>query len=396
MSNILHFPKILVLLMLITFATFLGLLFTPALPEISSAFQISETKAQWTMSIFMVGYALGQLPYGPIANRYGRKKAIWVGVVLALVGSLMAFLATEFWVLCLGRFIQALGSAVGLKVAFTMVGDLHAGEGATQAIALLTIAFGIMPGLANAIGGYITVLWGWQGCFLFLTLYTIVLWLFTFTLPETAKELHADALQIGKMRHGFARQFKDTFLMSHAFLVGLSTAAIYIFSTLSPYIAIQRMGLSPDAFGLWSLVPSLGLLTGAIVSRMLSKRNAHINMLSGILIILVGALILSLCFINQVINVWSLFVPMFIINIGTNLTWSNASAKALSEATDKSNASAVMQFTNVGLATVAVFLVEVVPPTTTLLLPCAFGLILVLMFAVWLKLKAPHPKHPQH
>ena len=310
-----------------------------------------------------------------------------MGVILALIGSIMAFLAHEFWVLCLGRFIQAMGSAVGLKIAFTMVGDLHSGKTAIKAISLLTIAFGIMPGLANAIGGYITVLWGWQGCFLFLIFYTLVLWLFTLVLPETAKELHLDALKVRKIGPGLATQFKNPFLMSHAFLVGFSTAAIYIFATLSPYIAIQRIGMTPDAFGLWSLVPSAGLLTGALVSRLLSKRSAQINILSGILVILLGAIALSLCFINDAINAWTLFLPMYVINIGTNLAWSNASSSGLSEATNKANASAVLQFTNVGLATIGVFLVEVVPPTTTLLLPCSFGIIIILMFATWLQSK---------
>lgn len=393
MIDLLRFPRILILLLLIAFATFVGLLFTPSMPQIGRDFGIPDAQAQWTMSIFLIGYTLGQLPYGPIANRFGRKKAIYIGVVLAFVGSLLAFFSTSFWVLCVARFIQAIGSGVGLKIAFTMVGDIHAGVGATKAISLLTMAFGIMPGIANAIGGFITVLWSWQVCFLFLAFYSILIGLLSLFLPETAKELKPDALKLPKIVHGYGRQFKDSFITLHASLQGLSTTCMYIFATLSPYIAIDRIGLTPDLFGLWSLIPSIGLVTGAILSRNTTHINPRVNMITGILIVLLGTIFIALCFANQWINPWTLFIPMFVMNLGNNLIWSNASSTGLSESKDKSNASAVMQFINVGMATIGVFLIEVVPPTTTMLLPAAFAVILIAMFAIWLKLKAHHRKN---
>ena len=192
-SDLIKLPKIVILLLLFTFATFLGVLFTPAIPEIAGDFNISTAIAGSTMSVFLIGYAIGQLPYGPLANRFGRKKAITIGVVIALIGTVMAFFAQSFWVLLLARFIQAIGSSVGLKVGFTMIGDMHAGESAAKALATLSLAFGFMPGLATAIGGFVTVMAGWRGCFLVLVLYTVVLWLLCQVLPETAKEL-----QIGR------------------------------------------------------------------------------------------------------------------------------------------------------------------------------------------------------
>lgn len=390
-SDLIKFPKITLLLLLITFATFLGLLFTPSLPGIANDFNVSEAMAGLTMSVFLIGYAIGQLPYGPLSNRFGRKQAFTIGAIIALIGTLLAYFSTEFWVLCVARFIQAIGAGSGLKVGFTMIGDLHAGDAAAKALATISIAFGFMPGLATAIGGFISVYAGWQGCFLFLSIYTVFLWLICQSLPETAKELHKDALDIKKIGHGFSCQFKDSYITLHAFLAGLSTALIYIFSTLSPYITIERIGLSPDQFGLCALIPSMGLISGAVVSRnMASRANPRILILTGILIVLVAAAVLSLCFANGLVNIWTLFIPTFFMYCGCNLIWSLSLAHGLSGATDKSNASAVMQFINVGTATAGVFLVGVVPPTTTMLLPTALGIILLLMFAIWLKLKAHH------
>jgi DHA1 family bicyclomycin/chloramphenicol resistance-like MFS transporter len=272
-----------------------------------------------------------------------------------------------------------------------MVGDLHAGEAATKAISTLTLAFGIMPGLSVALGGYITVAFGWQACFLFLSLYTVVLWLLCQLLPETAHELHKDALDLNKIGHGLARQMKDPFVMLHAFLTGLTTTIVYIFATLSPFIAIDRIGISPDQFGLWAFIPSLGIFTGSWITRSLSSRlNPRINMLSGLLVIITGTIVLSVCFANSYVTVWSLFIPMYFVYLGSNVIWTNAASKGLSEASDKSNASAVIQFTNMSTATIGVFLIGAFTPTATMLLPAALGLAIILMFITWLKLKEHH------
>lgn len=388
-SDLIKFPKIVILLLLCTFASFMGILFTPALPELAKDFGLSQAVALRTMSIFLIGYAIGQLPYGPIANRFGRKGAITIGAAIAFCGTILAFFSTAFWVLCLARFIQAIGSSVGLKIAFTMIGDLHAGESAAKGVANLAISFGFIPGLAAAIGGFVTVWAGWRGCFLLLSVYVILLWLLSRILPETAHELHRDALQLKKISHGYMQQFRNAYVILHAFLAGLTTASIYIFVTLSPYIGIERIGLTPDTFGLWALVPSLGLFVGAVFSRKLSAKKPRIAILSGIFIFLFAIASLSVLFAEGIIVPWSLFIPAFFFYMGSNLIWTQALASGLSSAADKSNASAVMQFINMGTATVGVLLVGAVPPTTTMLLPAAFGLILLLLFAVWFTLKAP-------
>ncbi len=386
-SEITKFPKVIILFFLITFGTFLGLLFTPALPAIAADFNVPESTADLTMSIFLVGYTIGQLPYGPISNRFGRKKAITIGAVIALSGTLLAYFSTEFWVLCLARLIQAIGAGSGLKVGFNIIGDEHSGGSALKALATISIAFGIMPGLAAAIGGYIAVFAGWRGCFLFLSAYIVLLWIFCQFIPETAKKLDKDALDIEKIGRGLFYQFRDSYITLHAFLAGLSTSVLYVFATISPYIAIERIGLTPDQFGLWTLIPSLGLISASLISRNLAmKSDPRILILSGILMNLLSGGVLSICFANSFVNVWTLFLPAYFINIGGGLVWSASLARGLSGAADKSNASATMQFINIGTTTAAVFLTALAPPTTTMLFPAALGVIYFLMFIVWLKL----------
>lgn len=394
MSELLKPPRIFVFFLLVSYASLSAVILTPALPFLSQDFGISETMAQWTMSVFLIGYALGQLPYSPLANRFGRKKTVYIGIVVSLIGIFLSLFAHSIGQLCLGRFIQALGSAVGLKIAFTMIGDQHSGVSATKAVSHVMLAFGAVPGISIAIGGVLITYWSWQSCFVFLAFYSLLLALLCLILPETATHLDKDALRLPKIAHGYFTQFKDSFTMLHALLMGFITAIIYLFATLSPYIGIEFIGLSPEQFGFWSIVPSIGLAVGLYsAGRMAGKTSPRIAMISGILLILVGTLVMGLSFASGWIHVLSLFGTMFAIQIGDGVALTFASSKALSEAHDKSHASAVLQFINLSISTLAVFILSEFPPQP-FLLPISFFILSLLLVFTWLKLREHHLKRP--
>ena len=375
-----------ILLLLISFGTISAVLLTPALPQLSRDFGISEGTAQWTMSLFLVGYAIGQLPYGPIANRFGRKKAIYIGICLMLIGSVLAISTSSFWSLALGRFIQALGSGAGLKITFTMISDRHEGKTATRAISLLSLAFALMPALGVAIGGYIVAYWGWRGCFVFLFFYAILLGFLVLALPETYKQTDRGALQMKRILCGYLHQFKRRETVLNALLMGCVSSSFYIFATLSPYVGINHIGLAPDRFGLWNLTLCMGLLGGIGLTQWLAGReNPRLVMLIGILIMGFFALAMFLFFSFSLINVWTLFSAGTLMRVGSNTIWSNASSSGLTGSHDKSNTSAVMQFINLSVSTLGVFLVGAFPTTDMLLLPSALVILSILLLAIWKK-----------
>lgn len=390
-ETILTGPKRFILFLLISFASVSAVLFTPALPDIARSFQVSEAIGQWTMTIFLIGYTLGQLPYGPISNQLGRKKAIYIGATLACLGSLICLFASSFALFCIGRFIQALGSAAGLKVSFTMIGDQHAGSKATRALSYVMLAFAIMPGVGTAIGGFLTVAYGWQGCFTFLSCYSVAIGLLCTLLPETSHKLDPTALEVGKIIKALGRQFKDPFLVWHALLMGMGTSLIYLFATVAPYISIEQLGLSPDQYGLWNLIPAGGMVIGLLSSAQLATRLApRIAMLSGLLLSLIGAFLMGAFFSNGYVYPVTLFIPGLLLLVGDTIFFGSASGKALSEASDKSNASAVMQFINMGVATSFVLCTGIALPFAPLVLAAIFALISFLALGIWLKLKAHH------
>lgn len=147
------------LLLMISFASVNAVLFTPALPDIAVFFGVSSGIAQHTMSWFLVGYTFGQLLYGPLANRFGRKPALYTGICLQIFSSLLCVFSGKlhlFSLLVLGRFLLALGSGVGLKMTFTLVYEYYTPEVARQKIAYLMLYFALMPGLGIALGGLLS------------------------------------------------------------------------------------------------------------------------------------------------------------------------------------------------------------------------------------------------
>ena len=138
----------LTLLLLISFASVNAVLFTPALPQIAAFFSITNEKVQLTITWFLIGYAFGQLLYGPLANRFGRKPALYAGILLQIISSLACVLAGKlhnYDALVAARFALALGSGVGLKMTFTLVNECYEPKSASKKIAYLMLAFAITP-----------------------------------------------------------------------------------------------------------------------------------------------------------------------------------------------------------------------------------------------------------
>ncbi len=163
-------PKLVCLIILSAFASMGAVLMTPALPEIVRYFHITQGKAQLTVTLFLVGYAFGQLIYGPLANRYGRKPAFYVGIGVATLGSIFSILSSpthSFELLLFGRLCEALGSSVGLVISFTIISDFYYPDQSRRIMSYMMMAFAIVPGVAVFLGGFIAQYLNWESCFYF-------------------------------------------------------------------------------------------------------------------------------------------------------------------------------------------------------------------------------------
>jgi DHA1 family bicyclomycin/chloramphenicol resistance-like MFS transporter len=346
------------LLLMISFAAVNAVLFSAALPNIANFFSIPDNTAQLTITWFLIGYTLGQLLYGPLANRFGRKPALYAGITLQILSSLIcAFsgIIHVYGVLVLGRFLLALGSGVGLKMAFTLVNECYEPITATQKISYLIIAFAIAPSLSTAVGGILNIHFGWESCFYAGAIYGFILLFFISRLPETLPIPDYNALKIKYLIQTYATQFKNYRLVAGGLLLGASTSFIYVFAAVSPFIAISLFHYNSQQYGLANIIPSIGLFFGPILSAKLAKKYPLALIIRlGILITSGGILLMFICMLLNLSVIYSLFFTTIVIFFGLCLVLPSASTIALSQVSDKSQGSAVMNFINIGFATIGV------------------------------------------
>lgn len=374
------------LLLLISFASVNAVLFTPALPDIADFFSISEDTAQLTMTWFLIGYTFGQLVYGPLANRFGRKPALYAGIGLQIISSLLCVVsgvAHQYWLLVLARFILAVGSGVGLKMTFTLVNECYEPTVASQKISYLALAFAITPGLGVALGGVLNAYWGWESCFYAGVIYGLILLVLVRRLPETQRILDLEGLKVKHLLAGYANQFKQKRLLICGLLMGGSTSFVYVFAATAPFIAINIFGFTSTQYGIANILPPFGLIMGSLTAAQLVKRYPLQKMIqAGIWIESAGVIIMFFAMLFKVPLLFSLFLPMVLIYFGLSFILANASTLAMSNADDKAHGSAVMNFLNMGVATLVV-LTSSLFPIKTLLLPSVFLVMCIVMFAMF-------------
>lgn len=380
-------PKLpfITLILLISFASVNAVLFTPALPSIAHYFAISANSVQQTMTWFLIGYALGQLIYGPLANRFGRKPALYGGISLQILSSMVCALSGlmhSYLLLVLGRLLLALGSGVGLKMTFTLVNECYERVEASKLTSYLMLSFAITSSLGVALGGFINTHLGWQSTFYVGAMYGLLLLQLTRKLPETLKVINPNALKFAQLSHGYLTQFKNGKLVSGSLIMGGATAFFYVFAALAPFIAISIYGLNSSEYGLANLIPSIGLVLGSVVTAQLVKHfSAHTLIKMGILIALLGSFIMwSLMHLHAHVLI-AVFLPMICIYFGLSFIMGTASSLTMGQASDKAYGSAVMSFLNMGFATVVVLSLGAfaVHPT---LLPSVFFLLCLGVFGL--------------
>ncbi len=266
-------------------------------------------------------------------------------------------------------------------MTFTLVADTYNQEKAKKIIAQLIMAFAVTPALGIAIGGWLTEHISWMSTFYFTALYGIVLFLLVLRMPETANTYDKQALNPIYLIKKYQATLQHITLPLSALLMGCGTSFVYVFASLSPFIAMQTIGLNPAQYGLWNLVPVIGIITGAQLSAYFSQKWSFTkSILSGISLMMLGTSMMLISFLLHYVEAVSLFLPLIIIYIGTGFVYSNASSMAITSTQDKSNASAMMSFINVGAATLSVLIVGAVSIKADILLPSFF--VILTLFAV--------------
>ncbi len=208
------------------------------------------------------------------------------------------------------------------------------------------------------------------------------------SLAETAQELNLQAMHFKQIKTNYAIAIQNKLLLTTTAFFGLAGMCIYIYVSLVPFIAIHNLGFSPQMFGVIGLIPFLGTALGSIFSARLSHRLSAKKLIQlGFLIQLIASVLLALLFYMGWMNLIIIISCGFVFMFGGCLIISNGASIATSTLEDKANASAVMNFINVGMSVCGTFILALIPGSPAIKLPISFLIAMLLMAIIWLNLR---------
>jgi DHA1 family bicyclomycin/chloramphenicol resistance-like MFS transporter len=369
-------PSLFCLVILIGFPSASTVLLSPALPAMVHFFGVSADVIQQVITVYVAGYAVGQLLYSPIANRFGRKPAIHCGIILYLISCVVCFYGAHtaqlHWLLW-GRFLMGLGASVGMVISFTIINDVYSGAKARSVVGYTVLSYAFMPAIGVMIGGLLTTHVSWMACFYAYVLYGFFVWAVSLRLPETLEHKHLDALQFKRIIKNYVLAFANKRLIGFSIIYGLMSGFVYVIASGAPFIGVDHIGLSASTYSLCMLLPYSGLFLGALLAGRFGKCLSAYRLLSiGYSVILIGALLMLGAFALGWVHVWTLILPLFVLMMGFPVTYSGASTMALEGYPDKAGGSAAMTFITMAISFGVSWLYSIAPDTHPIAMPSAF------------------------
>ena len=260
------------LLVLVTFSGTMAMhIFVPALPVAGAALGASAASMQQTITLYVIGLALGQLIYGPVSDAVGRRPALLLGLGLYFCASVVALLAPTLQWLLAARFVQALGGAAGIALGRAIVRDTAQPLRVTRDLALLNLLTLAGPGLAPIVGAYLADHFGWRAIYVFLVAIGSAMLVCTWRLlPETNGQLRP--LKVVSIGRDYRQLLGHPEFAGYVLGGACITSALYPYLASVPYIVHGQMGLPISAIGWFAASTIVGASLGTFLTRRLSSR----------------------------------------------------------------------------------------------------------------------------
>ncbi|HEX8118686.1 MAG TPA: multidrug effflux MFS transporter, partial [Pyrinomonadaceae bacterium] len=270
----------------------------PSMPELQETFHAGVSSVQLTLSIFLTGFALGQVVCGPLSDRWGRRPVLLAGLGLFTLAGLACAGSTSLAMLVAARFVQGAGASVGPVVARAIVRDRFEARRASSVLSQITQVMIVAPLLAPTLGGYLLVRHGWQAIFAVLgvsgALFTLACWRL---LPETARAKdESEGVKTPALRDGLRDVLKHRASLRHALTTCFAYAGMFAYVGSSPFVLIDGFGVKEENFGYYFALTALALLVAATVTRSLLKRRTPslLRLRRGVLILFAAGASLAL------------------------------------------------------------------------------------------------------
>ncbi|MCX6219097.1 multidrug effflux MFS transporter [Spirosoma sp.] len=354
MSKKTYFFLILILGSLTALGPFSIDMYLPGFPAIAKDLHTTAAKVSLSLSGYFIGISLGQLLYGPLLDRFGRKPPLYAGLILYILAAAGCALATSIDGLILMRVIQAIGSCAAAVASVAMVRDLFPVKDNAKVFSLLLLVVGASPMIAPTVGGYVTAAWGWQAVFIILMgmgvaiLLAVFLWLPASYVPD-----RSISLKPRPILRNFWQVLKDPQFYTYAFTGAIAFSGLFAYVSGSPILFMEVFHTSGKEYGWIFAFLSVGFIGSSQINTLLLRKYKSEQV---VFAALAGQVLVALVFLTVALSGWLtlpitlVFLFLFLCCIG--FTNPNAAALSLAPFTrNGGSASALMGAVQMGMGT---------------------------------------------
>ncbi|MEO6284067.1 MAG: multidrug effflux MFS transporter [Dyadobacter sp.] len=331
MSRKQYFFIILILGSLATVSPFSIDMYLPGFPRIAADLKTTIDKVQLSLTSYLIGICLGQILYGPLLDRFGRKKPLYAGLILYVIASFGCALTSSVDSLITMRFFQAMGGCVGLVASQALVSDLFPAEKRAEVFSLITLVIAVSPMIAPTVGGYVTSSIEWQWIFIILAgIVSLILAAIYFFLPTGRDADNSVSLRPKAVLNGYATVITQPQFLIYTLAGGLATAAPFAYIAGSSDVFMNIYKVSEQQYGWIFAFLAVAMIGSTQLNHILLKKYTSEQIIR---VTLVYQSIVGFILIVGVYNNWfglfSLIGMMFVFLTGQGLTGPNASALSL-------------------------------------------------------------------
>jgi len=305
-------------------------MYLPAFPSIQAYFQTGAGQVQRTLAVFSTGFAIGQLFFGPLSDRLGRKGPLIGGILLYLAGVVGVLLAPNIEIFTVARLIQALGGCAAALIGRAMVRDLFHEREAARVFSLLMLIMGLAPILAPLIGGQMLA-FGWQGIFILLLVFaTLSLAAVVFGLAESLPAERRETRGMAVVFPVYRGLLADRRFCGYTLAQAFASAGMFAYITGSPFVFIRLYGVDPHYYGLLFGSNAVGLIACSQVNRYLLRRRSDTTILRRALIVIaLSGVCLGVAGFFRLGGLPGLMAPLFVCISSLGFIMPNATAAAM-------------------------------------------------------------------
>lgn len=320
-------------------------MYLPGFQRIAQDLYTDEQHVAFTLTSYFVGIALGQLFYGPIVDKYGRKKPLLFGLGIYILAAIGCALSPMIEVMIGMRFLQALGGCVGMVASTAIISDVYEVQYRARAFSSIMLVMGVAPLIAPSVGSFFVEKWDWEFIFYFLAVFAgIVFLLIQFLLPETSRYMHSNKLKIREIAAGYLEVLKNKTFLFYTLAGSIAMSVMFAYISSASFIFISFYGLDKATFSLLFAVNASGIISGSYLNGLLTRKVNYIKIsnYAALILSLISLCILIFVLINPHLPYQWLVVALFLILFTIGFINPNATAASLAPFTKNSGTASAL------------------------------------------------------